>query len=115
MVPNPYPLNSSLKILKNFASETISEQKITNKADLSWLVNTQKSLNGYLHDFQDKFDPKVRTAIEEQQLSEMQANVMINAQQKIPSNGKLVLTDFFPKLLQSFALHNRNLAEKWDP
>lgn len=112
-------------VLRTFASQAIEEGKLAKKdrivnsslspRDFGWVINTQKRLNTYINEFQNRFYPKYRTAVEEQQLSELQAKVLIECRETIPPTGELAEEVFFPRLLQAMAVHNRYLAEVWDP
>ena len=115
----PTKFNSSVfEPLKNYATEVLTECKrvrgpvAVEQKDLSWIVNVQKDLNTYVDKFQRTFAPNVRTVSEECQLSQLQAGILVGAQNKL--KGKLDAEEFFPKLLEAFAVHNRHLAEVWE-
>ncbi|MHA2365742.1 MAG: hypothetical protein ACXAC7_17420 [Candidatus Hodarchaeales archaeon] len=113
--------NSKL-CLSNFAFSVLAEAKelknhvINNSIhpkDLSWVIKTQRKLNGYIDDFQLKFSRTNRTVKVEEELSNLQAEVINNCHKTLPEKGELSETLFFPKLLEVFAIHNRFLSTNW--
>lgn len=85
------------------------------KKSYSFVMNTQKQLNNYINDFQNKFSVKKRTAIEEQELGDLQGKYLTEIIAEIPTEDEDIKELFSNKILESFALHNRSLAENWNP
>ncbi len=82
---------------------------------LSFLINTQKKLNTYIIDFKKVVNPSVRTAIEEETVANLQGKYLTDILSKIPTERSEINEMFSIKVLEAFALHNRNLGSKWTP
>ena len=82
-------------------------------SSMSWIIKTQLRLNMYINDFQKSFYPKLRTAIEEEQLGNMQGQYISKILSEIPQDVDEINELFSTKILETFAMHNRNLAQNW--
>ena len=85
-----------------------------NPKSLGFLINTQKKLNTYIHDFKKVVNPNVRTAIEEETVANLQGKYMTEILAEVPIDSSEVNELLSVKLLEAFALHNRTLAINWN-
>lgn len=89
-------------------------RKLDSKS-ISFLINTQKKLNTYIVDFKKVINPNVRTAIEEEEVANLQGKYMTEILSEVPTDREEVNELFSVKVLEAFALHNRTLGTNWDP
>lgn len=110
------PIQTFSSFIKNKEEECEKYELKIKKFDqksFGWVVNTQKRLNMYIKEFQNSFYPKLRTAVEEEQVGNLQGQYIAEIMSSIPQEDSNVSELFSIKLLETFALHNRNLAVNW--
>ena len=105
--------------LKNYASEILDQCKQVYGPhvqinELSWIINTQKTLNIYLRTFQDRFRFSINSPADVEQLGNLQFQIITDLEKNIPKNAKITKEYFYPELVKSFAKHNRKLADSWN-
>ena len=89
-------------------------KKDFDEKDYSFIINTQMRLNLYVKDFLKQFLPKTRTAVEEQMLGDLQGKYMQRILSEVPTEDADKQELFSNKILETFALHNRSLAQTWE-
>ena len=89
------------------------DKKEFDEKDYGFILNAQMRLNLYIKDFQERFFPKKRTAVEEEQLGNLQGRYMSRILAEIPTEDADKQELFQNKILETFALHNRQLAQNW--
>ena len=89
------------------------DKKEFDEKDFGFIINAQVRLNLYINDFQNQFFPKTRSALEEQKVGDMQAKYMLKILSEIPTDDADKQALFNNKILETFALHNRQLALNW--
>ena len=90
------------------------QKKDFDENSYGWIIKTQKRLNMYVDDFQKSFYPKLRTAVEEQQLGDLQGKYIKKILSEVPTKDADIKELFYNKVLETFALHNRSLALNWN-
>ena len=82
---------------------------------LSFLINTQKKLNTYIIDFKKVVNPTVRTAIEEEEVANLQGKYLTDILAEIPTERAEINEKNSVKVLEAFALHKRSHGANWNP
>lgn len=80
---------------------------------LAFILKAQKKINSYIIDFQNIANPTVRSAVEEQQVAELQGKCMTEILSDIPVQDETINELLSVKVLETFAIHNRNLNFNW--
>lgn len=104
--------------LKNYASKTLEDCKYLygphiQLNELSWVINTQKTVNAYLRIFEGKFKSKISSAKDVKRLGDLQYTLITGCENEIPRNAKITQEYFYPRLIKSFAQHNKRLADSY--
>ncbi|OLS22640.1 MAG: hypothetical protein HeimC3_29140 [Candidatus Heimdallarchaeota archaeon LC_3] len=110
--------NSLTLSLKNYAYEILDQCKQVygphiQISELSWVINTQKTLNIYLRTFKDRFGFAISSHKDIKQLGNLQYQIITDLEKSIPKNAKITQEYFYPQLIKSFAKHNKKLADSW--
>lgn len=89
-------------------------KKNFDKRSLNFLIKAQKKLDTYIHDFKKVVNPTVRTAVEEGNVANLQGQYLTDILAEIPTDKSELNELLSIKVLEAFALHNRNLATNWN-
>jgi hypothetical protein len=111
------PLRNFSKIVKS-KDEEFKKFELTIKdfdtESLSWIMKTQLRLNMYINDFKSKIPFSKRTSTMEQELSELQSTYIKKIISEIPQDHEQLNQLFISKVLEVFAMHNRQLSSEWE-